>query len=163
MENNFNELHEEETEVIDKQVEDNYRYAGFWMRFWAFLLDGIIIFSINGILVTPVLSLLDLTREVIWFFSIAGLLSALVGFIYFTLMTKYFSQTLGKQVFGIKVIQTNGETLSWKTVMFREVVGRYLHYPFLPLKLIYLMVPFSRKKQGLHDRIAETYVIYEER
>ncbi|MEB1807807.1 MAG: RDD family protein [Bacillaceae bacterium] len=162
MENNYNELQEEQIEVTDNAGRE-YRYAGFWMRLWAFLLDSIIIFSINGILITPVLRWLDLTRETIWFFSVAGALTTLVGFIYFTLLTKWFSQTLGKQVFGLKVVQTNGESLSWKTAVFREVIGRYLHHPFLPLKLLYLIIPFSQTKQGLHDRIADTYVIHEER
>ncbi|WP_078430124.1 RDD family protein [Alkalihalobacterium alkalinitrilicum] len=162
MENNYNELQENElTEVINEPKK--YRYAGFWMRLWAFLLDGIVIYSVNGLITYPLLRLLDLSRETIWFFSIAGVLTALVGFIYFTLMTKWFSQTLGKQLFGLKVIQVSGESLSWKTVMFREVVGRYLHYPFFPLKLLYLIIPFSSRKQGLHDRIADTFVIHEER
>ncbi|WP_209122106.1 RDD family protein [Alkalihalobacillus sp. BA299] len=160
MENNYNELKEEKIELLDGR---EYRFAGLWMRLWAFLIDGIVIFSLNSILIHPLLRSFDWTGETLWLFSIAGVLTAFVGFIYFTLMTKWFSQTLGKQLFGLKVIPMKGDRLSWKTVIFREVIGRYLYYPFFPLKLIYLMVPFSRRKQGLHDRIADTYVIHEER
>ena len=155
-----NELIEEEA---GETTTPNYLYAGFWMRLWAFLLDGIVIFSLNGILAYPLLRALQLMDDKIWIISISGLLTAVVGFVYFSLMTKFFSQTLGKQVFGLKVIRTDGQPLTWENVLFREVVGRYLHYPFWFLNFLYLIVAFSNKKQGLHDKVADTFVIHEGR
>ena len=37
------------------------KYAGFWMRFWAYLLDLIVIGSINGIVVYPIFRALNLS------------------------------------------------------------------------------------------------------
>ena len=69
-----------------------------------------------------------------------------VGYLYFVVMTKRFGQTLGKMVFGLKVIPTSGNSLSWGTVIFREVIGRYVYQAFWFLSLLYLFVPFTKKE-----------------
>lgn len=82
-----------------------HAYAGFWVRFWAFLLDGIVIGSINRLLISPVFSLLHLPKETgLFTFSLYSITSAVVFFAYFAIMTKFFKQTLGKMVFGLKVV-----------------------------------------------------------
>jgi uncharacterized RDD family membrane protein YckC len=74
-------------------------------------------------------------------------------------MTKYFGQTLGKMVFGLKVVSLKDSTLTWPVVLFREVVGRYISKTVFLLG--YLLVAFLPKKQGAHDYYADTTVIHE--
>ncbi|RLL41759.1 RDD family protein [Oceanobacillus piezotolerans] len=140
---------------------NNKKYAGFWMRFWAYLADLIIVFSINGLILSPFHLFGDMATYKIGLWTVTGILSTLVFYLYFVLMTKYFQQTLGKMIFGLKVIRTDGESLEWGNVIFREVVGRFLHRVFFICIVLYLVVGFTSEKEGIHDLIADTRVIFD--
>ena len=58
---------------------------------------------------------------------------------------------------GIKVIRTSGMDIGYGRAFLREVPGKFLSGILFGIG--YLMVAFDEKKQGLHDRIADTYVI----
>ncbi|WP_078545087.1 RDD family protein [Litchfieldia alkalitelluris] len=149
---------EQDLNIIEEKKVLQHQYAGFWMRFWAYLADLIIIGSVNRIIIYPVFRLLDIPVTESNMFAPVSILTALTFFAYFVLMTKFFQQTLGKMIFGLKVVSLTGEKLSWSTILFRELVGRYIS------KLIYvgyLIVAFLPKKQGIHDLFADTTVVYE--
>lgn len=76
-------------------------------------------------------------------------------------MTKYYGQTIGKMVFGLRVITKEGQLLSWPQVLFREGIGRYIQQAFMLLNLLYLTIAFTGNKQGIHDMIADSYVIHD--
>ncbi len=135
-------------------------YAGFWTRFWAYLLDLIVIGSINRMIINPVFRALDLSLIEDGIFSPMTIATAVVFYLYFVLMTKFFGQTLGKMVFGLKVVELDGRGLTWGTVIFREWVGRFISATIM---ILYVVVAFTKKKQGLHDLFADTTVIYEPR
>ncbi|OAT74222.1 RDD family protein [Parageobacillus thermoglucosidasius] len=135
------------------------RYAGFWMRFWAYLLDLLVVGSINRLLVFPLLHLLDISVERTSMFAPATIATTVTFYAYFVLMTKFFQQTLGKMVFGMKVIDESGRPLTWTTVLFREVIGKFIAKTILFIG--FLFVAFSEKKKGMHDQFADTLVIYE--
>ncbi|MFK2824677.1 RDD family protein [Bacillus sp. B190/17] len=133
-------------------------YAGFWMRFWAYLLDLIVIGSISRLFVYPLFRSLGIDTASGELFSAINMATVAVFYLYFMLMTKKWGQTVGKMVFGLKVISLKSSALSWKTILFREWIGRYISatIPFL-----YVLVAFLSKKQGLHDYFADTTVIHE--
>lgn len=137
------------------------KYAGFWTRFWAYLIDMIVLWSIGRLLVYPIFRLAgwDVTTDV-WYAPII-IITAVIFYAYFVLMTKFFGQTVGKMILGIKVVSLKGESLSWTTVLFREWVGRIISSAFLFLYLLYSLVAFTPKKQGVHDFIADTTVVHE--
>lgn len=135
-------------------------YAGFWMRFWAYLLDLIVIGSVNRMVINPIFRALDVSLVEDGIFSPLSIATAVVFYLYFVLMTKYYGQTLGKMVFGLKVVELKGQQLSWGTVIFREWIGRFISATVM---VLYVIVAFSKKKQGLHDMFADTAVIYETR
>lgn len=134
------------------------RFAGFWMRFWAYLLDLIIIGSINRILVKPIFQLLDISTLESSLFSPLSIAAAFTFYVYFVLMTKFFGQTLGKMVFGLRVIGLEEKSLSWKTILFREWIGRFISSTIL---VGYIVTAFLPKKQGLHDIFSDTTVIHD--
>ncbi len=156
------------TEInVEKAHPQTYRYAGFWMRFWAFIVDLLIVAGLNGVLVSTWVPLIADGDSRWGFFAtvflLPSVLYAIVFFLYFALMTRYFQQTLGKMIFGIRVISTNGANLTWSQLFFREGVGRFLqHAPLLGNLngLAYLVVACTPKKQGIHDLFAETYVVH---
>ncbi|MDG5471072.1 RDD family protein [Jeotgalibacillus sp. ET6] len=140
-------------------------YSGFWMRVWAYLFDLLVIAAINGLLIYPVLRLtgsMDSSGVV----SIGGIATSITFLAYFVLMTKFFGQTLGKMVFGLRVRSVKESSLTWTAVLFRELIGRYVLSIFtifgLPVFLfLYAVVAFTPKKQGLHDFIGDTAVVHE--
>ena len=134
-------------------------YAGFWMRFVAYLIDMIVIYAISSLLNTISFGLLNKRLD----FPILGeesLSYVIVMFAYFISMTYFFSQTLGKMIMKIKVETNKGDKLGIMDVVYREVVGRLLtiFLAYIP----YLAVAFTNKKKGLHDYIADTVVVKED-
>ena len=73
-------------------------------------------------------------------------------------MTKFFNQTLGKMVFGLKVLTIENKKPNWSTILFREWIGRFISGTIF---ILYLVVAFLPKKQGIHDLFADTTVIHE--
>ncbi|WP_085993809.1 RDD family protein [Oceanobacillus senegalensis] len=150
----------EETIPVTNEEIETIKYAGFWMRFWAYLADLLIVFSLNGILLSPLHFINDGKSVDIGFWTLAGIASSLVFYIYFLLMTKYFNQTLGKMIFGLKVIREDRQSLSWSDLLFREVVGRFFHRVFWFTAFLYIVVAVKEEKQGIHDMLADTRVIH---
>lgn len=142
-------------------LNDNISYAGFWMRLWAYLIDAIVIFSISGIL-TSILSLLDSFSNFSLFgvWTAKAIVTGIIYYSYFLIMTKNTGQTLGKMIFNLKVVSETTEEVSWLDLFFREVVGRFIYNTIFILKLVYLVVAFTPKKQGIHDMIGKTFVIH---
>jgi uncharacterized RDD family membrane protein YckC len=159
-----------QTEQDDEQMEQlktnhelepsSIRFAGFWMRFWAYLLDLIIIGSIERLIVNPLFRVLEIPLVEFNMFAPISIASAVIFYLYFVLMTRYFNQTLGKMVFGIKVIDLKNEKLTWGTILFREWIGRFISATVV---IGYIIVAFLPKKQGLHDLFTDTSVIHVER
>ena len=146
---------EQENSINDNQP--NYKFAGFWMRFWAYLLDIVVIGSIDRIVVYPISRMFDLSLSEANMFAPVAIITAIVFYAYFVLMTKYLGQTLGKMVFGLKVVSLNDEKLKWSTIMFREWIGRFISGTIL---ILYIVVGFLPKKQGIHDLFADTTVVH---
>lgn len=136
------------------------KYAGFWRRFAAYSIDGLVLLvaavplalalafifgpSSDSSSSASVSLLLDLV-------SIAG------GWLYFALMESSSKQaTLGKMAVGIKVTDENGERLS-----LGRASGRYFAKVLsgLTLGVGYLMAGLTKKKQALHDKVANTLVV----
>jgi len=139
-----------------KEMEVNY--AGFWMRFWAYLLDLLVIGSLNGIVIYPIFRALDLSLNKANMFAPVSIVTAIIFYVYFVLMTRFFGQTLGKMVFGLRVISLHDQKLSWGAIIFREWIGRFISGTII---ILYVVVGFLPKKQGIHDLFADTTVIHE--
>lgn len=155
-----------ESTVIQKE-EATVQYAGFWVRFWAFLLDQVVLLSLNSILINSWFTFLGEGVRSIGPFETLTFVHAITFFIYYALMTKFIGKTVGKMVLGIKVVSDNGQPLSWKQMIFREGIGRlfyHLQIFTLPIFLIlYLFVAFVPTKRGLHDLVADTSVIHDKK
>ena len=84
------------------------------------------------------------------------LLSYLVNAGYCTFFHWATGQTPGKMLFKIRVVGTDGGSLSLGKAFFRWI-GYYISA--IPLMLGYFMPLIDRQHQALHDKIAKTYVI----
>lgn len=131
-----------------KSFEDypDYFYTGFFIRLFAFMVDLIMIGSIE--------------RMTLFFLDdgvIRSTLALIIYLLYFILMTKITNgQTVGKMIFGIRVISLNERELSWGTVIVREGFGRYLQKVVL---VLYALVIFTPYKQHVVDLLTDTSVV----
>lgn len=131
-------------------------YAGFWLRFGAGVLDGIFLFLLLFFL-NSVLSqyICDLSTSLISMVG-AGLISFLIKLAYHVSFWVWRGQTPGKMIMGIKVIRRDSSPLDGV-----HAVKRFLSYILsaLPVFLGFIAIAFDNKKQGFHDKIADTYVV----
>jgi len=135
--------------------------AGFWIRVVASLLDSFLLAAVQfvlSLLIGLIISKLGIAVEgdpavnmVIWLFG------ASISIAYAVFFTGYCGQTPGKMALRIKVIRTDGSQPSYGRAALREVLGKFVSSILLGIG--YLMVIFDSQKQGLHDKIADTYVI----
>jgi len=133
--------------------------AGFWMRVVATLLDGLIVFVLQFVLGT-LLALAGFATSSGQAGEVGGLVMLfgyVLGFAYYIFFTGYCGQTPGKMALRIKVIRRDGSEIGYGRAAFREVLCKTISG--LLLGIGYLMVAFDDQKQGLHDRMADTYVI----
>ncbi len=137
--------------------------AGFWIRVVASLVDTALVSGAQMLLGFALLAaVLAITGDagdeaqamgmmITWFFGPA------LGVAYYVVFTGYCGQTPGKMAVRVKVIRTDGSDIGYGRALLRETLGKFVSA--LILGIGYLMVAFDGQKQGLHDRIADTYVI----
>jgi uncharacterized RDD family membrane protein YckC len=129
-------------------------FAGFWIRFGAKFLDGIIM-NIASQIVQLIIGLgLRSSPEAA---AIIGALVALVlnaGYVIY--FTGKYGATPGKMACKIEVIRTDGSPLT-----FGRATGRYFAEILSSLTLFigYIMAAFDEEKRALHDRICDTRVV----
>ncbi|MFW6126310.1 MAG: RDD family protein [Chloroflexota bacterium] len=154
--------------MVDEQEPLVAEYAGFWMRVAAYLIDAIAVWFMGACLVA-VIGLIALPFGIteallvpfhpVWYFY-----GGTSSFIWLVVPAAYFvllwvlrgGQTPGMMALRIKVIRADGSPLDWAAA-----VVRFLGYIvcWLTLGVLFVWVAFDRRKQGLHDKMADTYVI----
>jgi len=151
-------------------------YAGFWLRFVAYLIDAIII-AIPFCVVFAVLAVatgasaalsnihpgeeppgaLIALLGVGFVFSIV-LVALIGGWLYYAMMeSSAWQATLGKRALGLYVTDMERRRIS-----FARASGRFfgkLVTGLIPLAIGYIMAGFTAKKQALHDMIASCLVL----
>lgn len=143
---------------------ENRVYAGFFVRLAAFLLDMLLVNIMLLWVKIPVwcmqLMFGDsfLFEPMLFSYNFFDVLYYVLTVSYFILATYFCGTTLGKYLLKIKVISTDGQPLSFMSVLVRETIGRYLSAMILYIG--YMIAGWDIDKQGLHDRIADTYVVY---
>jgi uncharacterized RDD family membrane protein YckC len=121
--------------------------AGFWIRVGAQLIDGLLV----GALFLVVWVLVGGRNSPIY------LVWLLLAWLYFPLMESSRKQgTIGKSVCGLAVTDTSGRRISFLRAVAR-MLAKILSGAVLDLG--YVMIGFTRRKQGLHDLIAGTLVV----
>jgi uncharacterized RDD family membrane protein YckC len=150
-------------------------YAGFWLRFLAYIIDNIVLGVIFGVVALLAIAAIgvDYFRAMVQglqdgngefpvaFVSailIAVLLTAVVSWIYHAWMeSSQYQGTLGKMALGLIVTDLNDQP-----VTFGRASGRFfakIITGLIPLGIGYIMAGFTEKKQALHDMIASCLVL----
>jgi len=162
-------------EVLESENTGQVKYAGFWLRFVAHLIDEIIMSAIGFVISLPFIGTIIFSGIAISeldkgdgskLFGVAGIIGAVllliititaVGWLYYALMESSKQQaTLGKIALGLKVTDMEGKKIS-----FARATGRYFGKIISNMIFMigYILAGLTEKKQALHDMIAGCLVI----
>jgi uncharacterized RDD family membrane protein YckC len=135
-------------------------YAGFWRRFLAVILDGIIV-SIPANIFAAILGsgLIVTGGGGIHYRSGGSGLQTLFFIVYEALLIAYWNgQTIGKKAMGIRVVSAGGAPVSVGMAFVRSLMKIVSG---MVLMLGYLWMLWDPNRQTWHDKVAQTYVVCE--
>lgn len=142
-----------------------YLYAGFWVRLFAKIIDGVITF-VAAFLLQMLAMLLHASMDSGFTLVTAEsddafvLLSWVLGMgltlAYHVYFIGRFGATPGKMAVGVKVIRADGQPVTYARALARHVV-EYLSA--IILYLGYVIAVFDDQKRTLHDRLCDTRVV----
>jgi uncharacterized RDD family membrane protein YckC len=126
-------------------TQEEFVFGGFWERFFAVFIDGIILYLPNFVFSY----FLD---------PLSGyLVTMVIQWLYFALMeSSARGATIGRMAFNLKVVSENGGRIS-----FGQATGRYFGKIISTVILLigYFMMLWDDRKQTLHDKMAGTLVV----
>ena len=164
------------------------QFAGFWRRFFAYILDAIIISAASWLVImifgTDTFVTFPSEAEMQRAMDAGNFLAAMpqttpasivLGVVltwgyYALLESSKLQATLGKMALGMRVTNAANQPISFAQATLRSsfmwapgllaFVDQGLQVTIAVLAAIsYVSVAFSARKQGLHDRIAGTFVV----
>ena len=144
------------------EVGQPYPYKGFWIRLVATLIDSIVLTII--IIFLAVFSLVVFGATLgegagIGMFFLVLILASLATILYKPIMeASDYQGTLGKYALGMKIVDQNGQRITMTSSFLRTILYIIGAQLFL-LCLGVVMIGFTEYKQGLHDILANTYVV----
>jgi uncharacterized RDD family membrane protein YckC len=136
-----------ENEPISQSEKDKTKYIGFGIRLISYIIDTSIFTTIAYSIWGD--EIIDSTNGFQIHFSNEQLLIP-IGYI--ILSWYLLSSSIGKLIFGVKIVDENGNRLKLKTAFLR-LIG----YLLLPIGCWFIIG--NRKKQALHDKVADTFVV----
>ena len=137
------------------------KYAGFWLRLVAYIIDSIILgFAVGVVIFMPLMDRAGISVDNPWTFYTSPsrqivamrLLVVMASWLYWALMeSSPWQATLGKKVLGLMVTDLEGRRVS-----FGRASGRYFAKVISGMVLLigFFMAGFTKRKQSLHDIIA---------
>ena len=139
-----------EMQSIPPALPEQPRYAGFWIRLLAYIIDAVILGAISFPLI-QVLGSMGIGDHS------TNVLSIAISWMYFAVFeSSTWMGSPGKKALGLIVTDEQGQQLS---------VGRATRRYFakilsaLLLGIGFFMIAFTARKQGLHDKIFHTLVV----
>jgi uncharacterized RDD family membrane protein YckC len=136
------------------------RYAGFWIRFVAKLVDSLILGLagfVFGLVVGFVFALTlgdggdTAATMVVYLFGIV------ISCLYFVMFVGAKGATPGKMLLGLKVVRADGSRVSYGLALGRWFAAALNYFT---LYIGWFLAGWTREKCGLHDFICDTRVIH---
>ncbi|MDQ6879918.1 MAG: RDD family protein [Candidatus Dormibacteraeota bacterium] len=132
------------------------RYAGFWIRVVAYIIDAIILGIVEAII--DLLLRVNLGDPTSASYRAANGIGLILSLAYFAGLWTYLGGSLGQRVFGLRVVDVNtGQPLTLGKAVIRWL-GLVLS--FLVCFIGVIWVAFDSRKQGWMDKIAGTLVVH---
>ena len=137
------------------------KHAGFIYRFVAFIIDtvilNVVLIPLNYTFGFNIWTVNVFARDMWTNIGLSALVGIIVSWLYFAyLESSEYQGTIGKIILKLKVTDEGGRKINFAKATVR-------HFSKILSSLIlgigYLMIAFTKKKQGLHDIIAKTLVV----
>lgn len=146
-------------------------YAGFWLRFVAWIIDTIILWIVSSFITLPIVAATGLREMIlnhppqtpeelialmgtIWKIAILGIV---IKWLYYALLeSSAWQATIGKLTLGLKVTDMAGHRVSFGRAtgrFFGKIISAFI------LMIGYIMAGFTAQKQALHDMMAGCLVM----
>ncbi|HEY6821780.1 MAG TPA: RDD family protein [Burkholderiales bacterium] len=130
-------------------------YVGFWKRFVAFLIDMFIVTALVGLVLFALYGKLASVQSdaVNWIVNILLVIATL-------LFWRYRGATPGKMAISARIVDAR----TFAPPSTGRLVTRYFAYivSTLPVFIGFFWIGIDRRKQGFHDKIAGTVVVYDD-
>lgn len=151
--------------------DQNVRYGGFWIRVLAGIIDVIILMILLGIIayivglispgfVMPQPHHMITGGNSIDFYTAAPgtqLINIVIGLLYYAILeSSTWQASVGMKVCGLKITDDNYQRITFWRALGREIAA---YLSAIILFIGYFMIGWTKRKQGLHDMIASTYVV----
>lgn len=147
-----------------------FRYAGFWIRASALIIDTIILYIVQmpisfvfGLIMGGAGATMDKNNGagfavfiVLYIINLA--VSIIITMSYYVLFLVKKGATPGKMALGLRIINADGS----REISYGKAFGRYFAKMLSSLIFCigYMMAGWDDEKRALHDRICATRVIY---
>ena len=155
-------------------VDSDLRYGGFWIRFGAKIIDGLVLGVIQMLAFIPLYMffLSSMMPEIalqnpedvennlqlfIFVFGTIWLVLIFIFIVYLTFFVGKFAATPGKMACGLKIVAPDGSKISYLRA-FGRVFGEWLNS--FTFGIGYIIAGFDREKRALHDIICSTRVVH---
>lgn len=156
-------------EAGESAVLAEMNYAGFWVRFAAKFIDGILLNVVSMIaqafvgmsMFSPTKNAEMMQEHFAQFMVFAYAIPLLFSITYATWMNGRFGATLGKMALGLRIVRSDGAQLNYGRAFGRfwgEQVSGIL------CSVGYLIAAFDNpEKRALHDRMCDTRVVFKKK
>lgn len=139
-----------------------FRYAGFWIRLPAAVIDGILMIAVSTAIdvATGATFLQSIgVRESDWGTRDWVLLAVdlVLDTTYQVVLVTRYGGTVGKLLCGIRVITADGRRLTYAHSLARALAQ---YVSLLPCGLGFVLAAFDSQKRALHDMICNSRVIW---
>jgi uncharacterized RDD family membrane protein YckC len=135
-------------------------YAGFWIRFGAIFIDGLIISAVNMIVRIPLSIFMGSnghnTNQLVIIQLVTTLIQLIIPAAYTTWFLGKFAATPGKMACKIKVVRSDGEPIGYGRALGRHF-AKWISWTIFCIG--FLMAAFDDQRRTLHDRICDTRVV----
>lgn len=146
-------------------------YAGFWLRFVAWIIDTIILWIVSSFITLPIMAASGM-RDILLnhppqtpeeMFALLGtvwkitVLGIVIKWLYYALLeSSAWQATIGKLTLGLKVTDMAGNRVSFARAtgrFFGKIISAFI------LMIGFIMAGFTAQKQALHDMMAGCLVM----
>jgi uncharacterized RDD family membrane protein YckC len=141
-------------------VSGSLAYAGFWLRFAAVFIDGLILGMLAMVVMLPLGFFMfnSMDNRAVFFaiYAIQMILQYAMPAIYESWFIGKHAATPGKMLCKLKVVLPDGGRVSYPRAIGRHF-AKWISY--FTLLIGFIMAAFDEQKRSLHDRICDTRVI----
>ena len=142
-------------------VQATTQFGGFWRRLLAYIIDAIIVGIATGIVEAIIGAIFRASGTDVTGTGVrGGLVSLVLGLLYFGYLWSRNGQTIGYMALGMRLVRADGQPVSFLLGALRYLLI-YLSFAIclIPAIVSAFMIGLGDRKQAIHDLICGTLVV----